>query len=943
MHITRKQVISYAVLPGILPRVKALFATGFQYVPYFIALVYGAVRLLPANHPYLDQTNMGRFGVRHVVAEAANNLVVSWKNIDQVILFAAVLVGLIMVLMQILLVGGMLFAGPALAAMPTDFSGFFITPAPAQDVAAIMLDMVFGVPGNGGAASFFESCVPAGNCLNADGNVIQASQAGISWGLEGSFPMAIHEGLHSMFQLYSLGLLVVAAFITIYFIITVVFETMQSGTAFGKRYNKVWAPIRMVVAFGLLIPLGAGLNTSQYLVLYAAKYGSGFATNGWLIFNDVLNTAHGGAYASLVPDQDASATNLVGAPKVPEVAGLLQFMYVARTCYEAERIAYPAKNEIRPYLVKDPSAANPYRYLDQDFAALSYDDIMAFANGASTIKITFGREPGADEYSAWAGRIIPVCGQLVLRLNDMRLAPDQEPGFAAMQRYYIFIIRETWFDGFLATLGSAAAGNWPRNHVLLSGKFGPKDNNAQKIPKADFRGEMDFYTDDLYAALHNPGSTGLNSTATADINTPALQLMQASGRWSVDAALTDKGWAAAALWYNRISEMNGAMTSAVLNIPIPSRYPMVMETVAEEKRKEKGGTKFATRFEPVKASGEAFVGKGKDDQAFAQIYWDAFSHLQDSGAMETPHAQASGNAMKDILNALLGSEGLFSMRENPNVHPLAQLSAVGKSLIEASMRNLTNAAVGGVGGALLRVIDEFSGATTASVSKFLVSFAMISLTAGFILFYIVPFLPFIYFMFAFGGWVKGIFEAMVGAPLWALAHIRIDGNGLSGQAALSGYFLIFEIFLRPILMIFGLLASVSIFSALVWVLNITFDLVVANVGGFDTRAEETGTVTINGVGTATVSRLAEARGVIDEFFYTVIYAIIVYLMGMSSFKLIDLIPNNILRWMGQSITTFNDQRENAAETLTGKATVGSQQATSAIGGGLQSIAGLGGK
>jgi hypothetical protein len=62
-------------------------------------------------------------------------------------------------------------------------------------------------------------------------------------------------------------------------------------------------------------------------------------------------------------------------------------------------------------------------------------------------------------------------------------------------------------------------------------------------------------------------------------------------------------------------------------------------------------------------------------------------------------------------------------------------------------------------------------------------------------------------------------------------------------------------------------------------------------------------------------------------------------MAMSSFKLIDLIPNNILRWMGQSVATFNDQREDAAQGLVGKATIGAQQTSSALGGGLRKIAG----
>ena len=105
----------------------------------------------------------------------------------------------------------------------------------------------------------------------------------------------------------------------------------------------------------------------------------------------------------------------------------------------------------------------------------------------------------------------------------------------------------------------------------------------------------------------------------------------------------------------------------------------------------------------------------------------------------------------------------------------------------------------------------------------------------------------------------------------------------------------------------------------------TWDLVTANLGGFNAKTEVEGLFT---------SGLQFMRGPIDEFFYTVTYAIIVYLVGMSSFKLIDLIPNNILRWMGQQVMTFNDQREDSAQGMVGTASVGAQQGISALGKGL---------
>ena len=91
-------------------------------------------------------------------------------------------------------------------------------------------------------------------------------------------------------------------------------------------------------------------------------------------------------------------------------------------------------------------------------------------------------------------------------------------------------------------------------------------------------------------------------------------------------------------------------------------------------------------------------------------------------------------------------------------------------------------------------------------------------------------MPFLFFFFAVGTWVKTIFEAMVGVPLWALAHIKIDGEGLPGDAAGSGYFMILEILLRPIMVIFGLIAAMIIFVTQVRILHLIWDLVVDGVG-----------------------------------------------------------------------------------------------------------------
>jgi len=301
----------------------------------------------------------------------------------------------------------------------------------------------------------------------------------------------------------------------------------------------------------------------------------------------------------------------------------------------------------------------------------------------------------------------------------------------------------------------------------------------------------------------------------------------------------------------------------------------------------------------------------------------------------------SGNAVIDAIGAIFGINGLFELRENskadaatgmPIVHPMASLSAVGKSLVENAIRSIGTSIIFSAFGGLVGGLSGDIGTGLMTLSKMFVSIATIGLTAGFILYYILPFLPFLYFFFAVGSWVKSIFEAMVGAPLWALAHLKIDGDGFSGRAASGGYFLILEIMLRPIVTVFGLIAGMAIFAAMVATLNSVFDLVVTNIVG------DLGPTADDPMYDNALQQFQ--RGVIDKFFFTIMYAILVYMMATSSFKLIDAIPKNIMRWMGSGVVTFNDNSGDPTANLTQYTAVAGSQFIQPIVGGINS--GVGG-
>lgn len=888
-EVTWSDVWRYTALPQVRPRAQALIESGFQYIAFFIALVYQLVRLLPEGHPYTNAANMGRFGIRHVIAEAANHLTFSVKNIDQIIIFVLILIGMTIGLVQFATLLMSFTFTPVMAAMPTNFGEFFSTEDPSQDIAFMLMDLVFGIP------DLFGSCISTGtDCVDLQNNTVGEGALHQSAAINSAvaFPFPIHTGLHNMFQIYSYGLLIVAAFITIYFIFVIFAETAQSGTPFGKRFNKVWAPIRIVAAFGLLIPIGDyGLNSSQYLVLHAAKLGSSFATKGWILFNNELTSSYLG-----------EVDKLVASPNPPELGSLLQFLYVAKTCQEYYKLN--SNIQIDPYLVRSTLSAQENLKLS---IASEYEELVKFADGDATVTIRFGQDNDKD-YALYRGFVKPLCGEMQFTLSDGREF-SLANGTQQMESFY-FVIFKFYFIGFYQS-----GVDYPLNQVLRL---------SQKKPDADATlPNPTFYTD----------MQTKTQTALKDAVDKAVEAEQDEGKWTENLELLKKrGWGGAAIWYNRIAEMNGALTTAILNVPAPTLYPAVMEHVRKVRLQTNSNPNNKTRYDPILTKGQLSVPINIGDTNMAITLYAAFKGWEDSEALLSTHTAPTGNMVIDIINGIFGTQGLFDMRKNEDVHPLAQLSSIGRSLIESAIQNIGLAVVGGISGVLSGALNSFVGATAGVAAGFLVTIATIGMTLGFVLFYILPFLPFIYFFFAVCGWVKGIFEAMVGAPLWALAHIRIDGNGLPGQAAVAGYFLIFEVFLRPILITFGLLASILIFSAMVLMLNETFDLVIRNLTGFN--GAEAGNDTIS---------MEMFRGPLDEFMFTIIYTVIVYLMAMSSFKLIDNIPNNILRWMGQNIQTFNDSREDPAQSLMSTAWLGGQQTFQALGGGLGKIANARGK
>jgi len=890
MTVSAQSILKYACLPRIFPRLLEV-VPDTKFFAQLMALVFFNVGLLPRGNKLLLPNVQGKYGVRTVLSEAAHHLGKGWKYSDQYIVYAAFILALVVFVIQFVLLFLGIVSHAAQAAVP--FLGMFTTSDPTNDVDLMMLDKVFQIPG------FFGT------------QYDPVSAAGIE-----SFAAA----MQAMFKFYSQGMMVIGGFILAYYFFALMAETAQTGVPFGKRFPSVYGPIRLVMAVLLLLPLAYGYNTGQYLTLLMAKWGSGFATNSWLAYNSVMFATGGSSNPAGI-----SGYEMYGAPKVQSIDSLINFFYIAHTCKEAYKVAYGSQmGEIKPYVIRFADATT-------SSSALAVAPSTSFTTALNHVAhgdmvIVFGEQDSS--HSKYPGNVKPYCGKLNIQISSKdvtRIVDIYDAQFTFVKDMWYFSDLETY--GLNMTYILKFWDKKPTSFVFSPTSTGWSANlsMANAMPAG-----AKFY---VTLRLNQQSAYNANISAALD-NMVLLGIPE----MDMDAKVLSLGWGGAGVWYNKIAEFNGAMVDATYTIPTPIAYPMVMEAIFEAKQTLETVSNPKLKFSPSTVTGhnvsleKYFQGRDLDNPAvdveIAGLLSDVYQTVADDSITARPRPPTVTNdPVKNMFMYIFQESGLMDIRNNDDVFPLSRLTMLGKTIINKTIVSIAaGGLVSGFGGLLSGSGAEELGAAFEQGGSVLLGFASTGLVIGFVLYYLIPFFPFIYFFFDVGRWVKSIFEAMVAVPIWALAHLRLDGEGV-GNAASKGYFLLLEIMLRPVFTVFGLIASVSIFAAMVVVLDSIFDLVVWNVAGFDMATLSPADPNYD------PDVLESFRDSIDAFFYTIIYTIILYMMAMSSFKLIDLIPNKMLRFL-QPVPTFHDGASDPAENLVRNTAFAGYQFTGSIAEGI---------
>ncbi len=156
------------------------------------------------------------------------------------------------------------------------------------------------------------------------------------------------------------------------------------------------------------------------------------------------------------------------------------------------------------------------------------------------------------------------------------------------------------------------------------------------------------------------------------------------------------------------------------------------------------------------------------------------------------------------------------------------------------------------------------------------AFASMLIIPGVMLFYLLPMLPFLNFLTGIITWMVSLLQAVVAIPIIAIAHLTPSGEGLPSASARGAYTMMLQIFLRPVMMIFGLIAGIMVSYIGIWMVN-------------DGYASILKTIAFAGGNFASL--------LVGLVSVPMVYMIICMQVINRSFTLIHVLPDKVTRWL----------------------------------------------
>ena len=596
--------------------------------------------------------------------------------------------------------------------------------------------------------------------------------------LDSLFPLTTgtQTVMGTMLQYVSAYAMLIAAFWIAYASILQVHRTAESGKILSSNFSG-WVPVRVVFGLAMMIPVINGYSVGQAIVLQGAKVGIGMARN----LTDIVADAIGPQALPLAQ------------PVIPGTRRVVMAVMESELCRALLNEASGDTN-----LVPAPTMPNP----------------AAATSGTVGIYVRYALASGDADGSA-------TCGSANLTIVPL----EKQQIFGAS------LDLSGMTAGQISALSSLIQTVRPAMQVIANALWTTRDARALS--------SMD--------GVLNDADTAYNSamTAAASKMVSTIRDQYSAGAASTSdsgyVALKNLGWSGLGAYYLELSRLNSevlSMAAIMPSVTMPSWEGL--------------GPYLTRDLAPLIDAIENYQNAQETDIAASDT---ATAPNVAPGLFAREEIPSSSQSTLDEVFQSLGISnaimtGIVNLMLSPTsgsgwTDPLAALISLGHTLIHIALAIIGGGAILStkVGGFLTTIASVISGDIPAAVASAgatalsgvikalllpIFAGAMLLLGPGIMLAYILPMTPYIYWMAGVAGWFLLVVEAMIAVPLWGLAHIAFQGEGLHGRG-LRGYEVLFSIVFRPSIMIAGLLISYSVFAALSWLIMKSFTIATAFV------------------------------------------------------------------------------------------------------------------
>ena len=675
---------------------------------------------------------------------------------------------------------------------------------------------------------------------------------------------------------FNVIMLVVGGMVFFWNVTVGVLQSAHEGKMLGQRWSSLWAPIRIIFAVGMMVPVPGlgGYNLAQNGIAYVVRGSTNIASSVWqtaatLIINNkvtltsaparidpsVVKTMYDNVACSIITDyRYAAAAGSGAAPKrvvfqqyTPPSGFFASLGFGSQTSpYTKTQISY--LYDPNGGVLSDEGICGSYTtpeipvYLQKAISAAGEDFSIADGSNAASLVAAF-----AD---AHIGSMNTLYGELNSRLAAQGYSSDILDKSAALPNITDAIVGSM-------TAATDVLGDGMETVMQIASGSSSGISTGQSSVSVPLEG--DLIRSRLLARISGSCSNGAGDDTTT-------------------TTCYGEGWIGAGSWYMVMARLNNELAS-LLSAHSTAEGPDLTGN-AYIVPGFLGGVSNSAREERDEL--RARVDKTFSDSTAGLASLGFSMSTQD---LQDLNAATDGNSTLDKVSNLgpsfytaINSWIDFTSPSNFGNDPMIGLSAIGRMMISLTGLMFGTALLAGASVTVLG-----TGVTLPTgIAAVLVPLAMLLLGAGGTLAFVLPMAPFIMWVLAVTGYFLLIFEAVVAVNLWALGHLRMDGEGVSGEAGRKGWLMMLALLMTPVLMVFGFIIGMTIF-------RVSSSLMDAGIHQSLSGILSQGTI------------LNIAAAVI----YTVTTAVVYIILLERSFSLVSEFPARVLRWIDSSVELGN--------------------------------------